>query len=193
MTDRDRRWTTRIEDSSRRALVVVAPLRDDGLPFPLQPRTPLTVGWPTDTGFFVAVCTLRGLGEDVVATWILDVARIERQQRRSAYRLPLSAPLTLRSGTGEIEGRTCDVSEGGLRCIQPRRSAPELGDAIHLEVALPDEEPIVARAKVVRAREVSVTEVDLGLAFVVIDAEDGERLRRFIFEEQLRRRSAGTT
>lgn len=79
-----------------------------------------------------------------------------------------------------------------LRCTQPRRTAPDLGDTVHVELTLPEAEPVIAPAKVVRHREVDAGTVDIGLEFVVIDAEATERLRRFIFEEQLRRRSVGT-
>ena len=189
MTGRDRHWLTRVEATADQAMCVVAPLRQDGEPYPLQPGTPLFVGWPTEIGFLQATCTLRGRGEEAIATWVLDVVRVERQQRRCSYRLELSAPVTLRSPGGVVQGRTCDVSEGGLRCSQPRRSAPDLGATVGLELPLPDEPPVVARATVVRRDDTSAAQVELGLRFVVIDAEDVERLRLFIFEEQLRRRA----
>ena len=189
MADRDRHWLTRVEATADRTMCVVAPLREDGELFPLQPGTPLFVGWPTEVGFLKATCTLRGRGEEVIATWMLDVVRVERQQRRSSYRLELSAPVMLGLLGRAAQGRICDVSEGGLRCSQLRRSAPDLGETVDLELRLPDEPPVVARATVVRQHETSATQVELGLRFVVIDAEDVERLRRFIFEEQLRRRA----
>lgn len=192
MVERDHRWLTRVEWSHGDILCVVAPLRDDGEPYPLEPGEGLTVGWSTEVGYLVAVGALRGYGEDVIATWGIAVSRVERQQRRAAFRLPLSAAVKIRGSSAEIVGRTCDLSEGGLRCTQPRRNAPELGETVHVELELPDEEPVIARAKVVRHREVDATKVDIGLSFVVIDAEETERIRRFIFEEQLRRRGAGT-
>lgn len=192
MVERDHRWLTRVEWSHGDVLCVIAPLRDDGEPYPLQPGEALTVGWSTEVGYLVALGALRGYGQDVIATWGIGVSRVEQQQRRSAFRLPLSTPVKVRGSSTEITGRTSDVSEGGLRCTQPRRNAPELGETVHVELELPGEESVIARAKVVRHREVDATNVDIGLAFVVIDAEETERIRRFIFEEQLRRRSVGT-
>lgn len=51
---------------------------------------------------------------------------------------------------------------------------------------------MVARAEVVRALEPSTSEVELGLRFTVVEAAATEQLRRYVFEEQLRRRNAGT-
>ncbi len=192
MVERDRRWLTRVEWTHGDLLCVIAPLRDDGNVYPLEPGEALTVGWSTEVGYLVAIGTLRGYGKDVIATWGIAVSRVEQQQRRAAFRLDLSAPVKVRGSSTEITGRTCDISEGGLRCTQPRRNAPEMGETVHVELEIPDEDPVIARAKVVRHREIDATKVDIGLAFVVIDAEQTERIRRFIFEEQLRRRSSGT-
>jgi c-di-GMP-binding flagellar brake protein YcgR len=192
MSDRDRRWISRVEWTQRHFVCVIAPLRQDGEAVPLPVGTTLLVGWPTDLGFLQATSTLRGLRTDVVVTWILEVTAVARQQRRSSYRLDLTAPVTVRTAGRETPGRTCDVSEGGVRCSQPRRFAPGIGETVDLELELPDGPPVLARATVIRHHDVSPGEVEIGLRFVMIDADEAERLRLFIFEEQLRRRSLGT-
>ena len=74
------------------------PPRQDGAPFSLKAGSEVTIGWPTDLGYLEATAALRGPGEDRIATWLVDVQRIDRQQRRSSYRLDLTLPLVVRQG-----------------------------------------------------------------------------------------------
>lgn len=158
MCDRDRRWRTRVEWAEGTRLCVIAPLRPDGQVWPLLPGARLLVGWPSPLGFLEATCGLEEVSQDVVRSWLLTVERVDRQQRREAYRLEIAVPAILRHG-----------------------------DRAPVEVR-----PVVARAEVVRALEPSTSEVELGLRFTVVEAAATEQLRRYVFEEQLRRRNAGT-
>lgn len=195
--DRDRRWATRVEWTQGRQVCVVAPLRDDGEPYPLDAGTPLVLSWPTDTGFLEGTGRLEALGEDNVVTWVLGIVKVARQQRRAAYRLDLSVPVEVcpDGSSAPVEARTLDLSEGGLRITHPKRSAPEVGQTLHVEFDLPESESgvatVLARATAVRVKETTGADVEVGLRFAVIDAATSEAIRRFIFEEQLRRRSRG--
>jgi hypothetical protein len=188
LVDLDRMWVTRVEWVEQWTMCVIAPLRQDGEPFPLQPGSRVTVGWPTQLGYLEAAAELRGPGQERIATWIIDVKRIDRKQRRSSYRLDVTVPLTIRQGERSLQGTIQDLSEGGLRCFTSKQGAPEHGEVVDLEFDLHDVGGIVARARVVRIEDRGATEVGLGLAYVVLETEAAENLRRFVFAEQLRRR-----
>lgn len=182
-------WPTRVEWMEGWALEVVAPLRHDGTPWPIEPGWSLTIGWPTDRGFMEGTGVYRGAGRDVVTTWIVDIARVERRQRRNAYRLPLRVAVSFDVGGRIIDGTSHDLSESGLQCVVPARHAPRRGEVVAFELALPELEPLTAEGRVVRCRERSATEMELGVAFTRVEAERVEQLRRFVFAEQLRRRA----
>lgn len=184
------RWPTRVETVAPAGLEVVAPTRTLGEAILPDPGTEVTVSWTTDLGEMVASGSLTGTGFDVVPTWQVAVARVERHQRRAAYRLPVALPLTLRATAGSEELRTNDLSEGGLRCRLPVAGAPEPGTVLEGSLELPDGVVVLLRLRVVRVSEPSDGEVDVGIAFEDVDAAAAEHVRRFVFEEQLRRRAA---
>jgi hypothetical protein len=184
------RWPTRVETVAATALEVVAPTRTLGEAILPDPGTDVTVSWTTDLGEMVASGTLAATGFDVVPTWQVAVSRVERHQRRAAYRLPVALPLTLRGGSGTDQLHTSDLSEGGLRCRLPVARTPEPGTAFDGSLELPDGVVVLLRLRVVRVSEPSDGEVDVGLAFEDVDPAAAEHVRRFVFEEQLRRRAS---
>lgn len=198
----DRTWRTRVEGTEELTICVVAPLRPAGESFAFGPAEPLQVVWANDRGVLVASGTLRAIEHDVVDLWVIDVLQVERSQRREAFRLPLTAPIVV-GGWGQTSaGETRDLSETGLRCRLPARSAPAPGDAVEATLELPEQPSLVLAGAVAHRDEVTrplseriatnspAPEVELGIAFVGLDAAVTERLRRFVFDEQLRRRSA---
>jgi hypothetical protein len=192
----DRRWLTRIDDRDGTHLVLVAPTRPRGEAILPEVGAVVRFGWAAETGFREAAGVLAGTGEDVVATWVLAVRTVEKRQRRGAFRLAVSVPVELVLGARTLAAITRDLSEGGLRCVLPLGSQGEPGDRVEVRLALPDAPPVEAAATVVRRRveppsAAGPGEVELGVAFVDADPSRAEALRRFVFAEQLRRRSAG--
>lgn len=194
--DRDRTWATRVEAVTGSRLVVVAPTVAPGRVVPLAVGGSVVVTWPTELGLMRADGLLVDVEHDVVTSWVLEVERTDRAQRRSAFRLPVALAAVLRPAGGPsvpTTARTEDVSELGVSCTVPVTDAPQVGAAVEVTIAVPDDEPIVADAFVVRADllplvEDGPREVRLGLRLVDDDEERRERLRRFVLDEQLRRR-----
>lgn len=185
----ERAWTTRVEWTEGAQMGVIAPLRPDGRPVPLEPGAELSVGWPTPLAYLEAVARLRGEGDDRIATWVLDVREVAHHQRRSAYRLDVAIPLTMQVGDRTLDGTARDLSEVGLRCVVPRADVPALDVTAELRFDLPDVGELAARGRVVRVEPVTPTEAAVGLTYVGLAADAAEALRRFVFEEQLRRRN----
>lgn len=168
---------------------VIAPLLPDGRPVPLEPGSALSVGWPTALGYLEAAASLQGAGDDRIATWVMEVREVRQHQRRSAYRLEVALPVTMRIGERAIRATIRDLSEAGLRCGVPRGEAPSLDTRVDLEFALRDVGEIAARGRVIRVEPATATEVEVGLTYIDLGTDTAEDLRRFVFQEQLRRRN----
>lgn len=192
----DRTWPTRVDEVSGSRLVVVAPTQALGEPVEVEVGGAVVVTWPTQLGVVVADGLLVDVAHDVVASWVLEVARTDRSQRRSAFRLPVTLAAVLRPAGGPsvpAQARTQDVSEVGVACTVEVSDAPPLGATVEITIAIPHGEPLVAEAHVVRADllppiEGEVRRVRLGLRLVDDDPDRRERLRRYVLDEQLRRR-----
>ena len=188
------RWTTRVEAVGPRRVEVVAPTRRQAGPILPEPGTGIELSWTTAVGKLTGEGSVVGTGEDVVATWIVELGNVERHQRRRAYRQQVPVLLVLSWRDRRVEARTCDLSEGGAGVVLPAGSAPRDGEHVHAVVTLCDEQRLESDAEVVRVRELPRLAheprlVAVGIAFVGDDPERPETLRRFVFEEQLRRRS----
>lgn len=152
--------------------------------------------------------------------WTLDVAGpAVRLQRRAFVRVPVSVPVVVRTRRldavpaaeaeaapcGEdgaeapvipetLQGRTLDVSEGGLRCLLP---VPALPADLPVDVAFTlDGDLFDLRAEIVRALPPRADGrgdtgmVETAIRFVA-PGQRGDDLRRVVFAEQVRLRRAG--
>ncbi len=181
---------SRIEAKDGWTLTIVAPTRGAGRPIRVAADEEVTIGWGDQEGWWRAVTTLSGTGTDVVELWHLAAQRVERWQRRNAFRLDVAVPVRLRVEGRSVETTTLDVSETGLRCQVPFRDAPGVGTALHVDLTLPDELAVPANLPASVARsERREQGVELGLAFAIEDPKVREILRRFVFETQLHRRA----
>lgn len=187
--DDSHRWPTRLETRSATEIVVVAPARrlGDAILPPIGAR--VDVVWTTEIGEMVARGALSRIDLDVVHLWVVQVHRVERYQRRAAYRLPIALRAVLRPSTGPIDATTADLSEGGLRLRLATEGAPVIGDEVDVGVHLPTGAVVLARARIVRSVGPVDGEIELGLAFVAPDDAAADLIRRFVIEEQLRRRA----
>lgn len=190
-----RSWTTRVEAVGPRRVEVVAPTRRRAGPILPEPGTGIELSWTTAVGKLAGEGSVVGTGEDVVATWIVELGNVERHQRRRAYREQVPVLLVLSWRDRQVDTRTCDLSEGGAGVVLPAGSAPRDGEHVHVVLTLGDEQRLASDAEVVRVRELPHLAdeprlVEVGLAFVGDDPERTETLRRFVFEEQLRRRAS---
>lgn len=192
----DRTWPTRVDAVAESRLVVVAPTSAPGEVVPLAIGGSVVVTWPTELGLITADGLLVDVEHDVVASWVLEVERTDRSQRRTAFRLPVALAAVLRPAGGPsvpAHARTEDVSELGVSCTVAVADAPSIGASVEVTIAIPGGDPLVADAHVVRADllppvDGEARQVRLGLRLEDDDPERRERLRRYVLDEQLRRR-----
>lgn len=184
-------WRTRVELVDGTSLTLVAPTRALGDAIVPEVGRPVVMGWATTDGYFEAECTFVSTGVDTVVTWVLAARRIERMQRRAAFRIEASGPVTLRIDGSEVEGRLRNLSEGGLCCALPASLAPEEGAPLEVVAELEELGTFETPATVVRTPPGSETgQVEIGVAFTGLSDADVEDLRQYVFAEQLRRRRA---
>ena len=181
---------SRIEAKDGWTLTIVAPTQGAGRPIRVTADEEVTIGWGDHEGWWRAVTTLAGTDTDVVEMWHLAAQRVERWQRRNAFRLEVAVPVRLRVEGRSVDTTTLDLSETGLRCQVPFRDAPGIGTALHVDLTLPEDVAVPANlpASVARAERLEQV-IELGLAFAVEDPKVRELLRRFVFETQLHRRA----
>jgi hypothetical protein len=196
LSDADRVWRSRVEEQQGRRLAVVAPLDAAGEPVRPGRRVTVTLAWPSKLGHLEAIAEVVGLEEGDAPLWRLDVRTSELSQRRSAFRLDVQQPLALvvlegdLAAAGELEATTRNLSEGGFAC--------ELHSKLDLDADLPvavtlrlPVGTISGNGRVVRAVDTISGGVEIGVAFEGLDEYEAERLRQWVFEEQLNRRAAG--
>lgn len=187
--------TTRVESVDGWQLTVVAPTRRSGQAVAVAPATPVAVEWGDQAGWWRAATSVAGIDQDVVTVWRLATERVERWQRRRAFRLETVVPVVLRAAGRSLETATRDLSEGGLRCRVPAELAPSDGELLAVDLRLPGEhggQLDGVPARVVRVEWDHTPYAELGLALQPGEqpelSEVVERLRRYVFEEQLEQR-----
>ncbi|GGI05090.1 hypothetical protein GCM10011354_12360 [Egicoccus halophilus] len=191
LVDVDRVWRSRVEVQQGRELVVIAPTRPMGPPILPEPGRGVVVGWPSAWGYLEAQARLTRADAGDIATWVLDVERSALSQRRAAFRLDARLALTITvDRVGEVPATTRNLSEGGLACELPLRHELDAGTPLGFALQLPDGR-LVGQGMVIRAVRMVPDGTELGIAFDELDPAEAERLRQYVFEEQLARRASG--
>jgi hypothetical protein len=93
------------------------------------------------------------------------------------------------------------AAKSGVRCRVASRDGPDVLDDVEVELAIADQPPLVLTGRVVRAQALTRTpaqiategpaeaRTELGIALLGLDRGVTDRLRRYVFGEQLRRRA----
>jgi c-di-GMP-binding flagellar brake protein YcgR len=90
----------------------------------------------------------------------------------------------------QLSGVTSDLSEGGALVVVPAPVDAVAGQRARVRLTLAADEVLLLDAEVVRLGAERDGERSLGLRFCDLGGELEDRVRRFVLEEQLRRRHA---
>jgi c-di-GMP-binding flagellar brake protein YcgR len=174
--------TSRIEDVTPSRILLAIP--SDGLnTHLLPPGTQVEVQWIAKRGLGRVPGT--GVGKRIAAVPCLEVDLREDPQvlqRRDDVRVEAALDVLVWPDDEDAPptaATTLDLSGGGIRI----RIAGDwqVGNVVHVRVALPEDEPVEAAGRIVRAVEDEETGISFGVRFEDIDDGDRERLIRFVF------------
>lgn len=177
---------SRVEDSGDGTVVVARPSHAGSTPVSARPGDVLVLAWTTDQAMYELPVELAEVDLGHVPTWRLRPrGKVRRRQRRGAFRLEVA--LSARLGTpSQAAGiaQVHDLSEGGLRCTPPDGFGLAAGDAVWVELSLP-EATVKLDATVARVSDHG----EVGLAFQGVEEATAEQVRSHLFAEQLARRA----
>ncbi|HEY4410241.1 MAG TPA: PilZ domain-containing protein [Acidimicrobiia bacterium] len=176
---------TRVEDRRADRLVVAVPQNPDR-PGPLsRPPDFVAVRWTGPRGIGMVEATVGIVTRaGIVPTWEL-VGRGQPVlfQRRRYARVPVVLPARVVTRRGPWGITILDLAEGGIRCLAPQMVPIEPGEPI--EVAFDfDGLGVTSGAEVVRWA-LAPGGVTIVFRFVGLGRADADRLRRFVFRQEL--------
>lgn len=183
---------TRVEDARPGAVVISRPTDAAGHPLRASPGEELVLRWTSESGLHEVTGVLQEVVDDPVPCWVVGARSLGPVvQRREGFRLPVRLPLTLRArsdGAATVEGTVCDLSEGGLGLRVPARAPLESGMAVEVVFML-DDGDVTAAAVLVRLGPPVDGERAGGARFDEPGDELATRIRRYVLQEQIRRRA----
>jgi hypothetical protein len=177
--------SSRVEDRLGDRLVVAVPQDPDGLRPVRRPADWVALRWNNPRGIgMVEATVVTATRAGIVPTWEL-VGRGEPAlfQRRRYARVPVVLP-------GRAEGRRgawgltiLDVAEGGIRCLTSQVAPFDPGEPIEVSFDI-DGLPFMAQAEVVRWG-LAPGGVNIVFRFTDLPRGEADRLRRFVFRQEL--------
>ncbi len=177
---------TRVEEAADE-VVVARPSHAGATPASAMPGDGLELRWRSPDGLRDLAVELVADIDDPVPMWRLrPTGTVRLRQRRETFRLGIAMSVRLAGEAGaRAPARVRDLSEGGLACSAPADLPLDTGTWVEVELTL-DGSALRLPAEVVRACPAG----EVGLRFGHVAESDAERIRRFLFSEQLARKPA---
>ncbi|HEV7862218.1 MAG TPA: PilZ domain-containing protein [Acidimicrobiia bacterium] len=176
---------SRVEDRRDARLVIAVP-QDPAGPRPVRrPADWVAVRWTNPRGIGMLEATVIAASRaGIVPTWEL-VGRGEPAlfQRRRYARVPVVMPARAVARRGAWGLTILDVAEGGIRCLAPQVAPFDPGEIIELSFDV-DGMLFAARAEVVRWG-LAPGGVNIVFRFTDLPRGEADRLRRFVFRQEL--------
>lgn len=182
--------SSRLEDLRDSTLTISAPstptiptlFSDIGKPVVLQ--------WTTSRGVCDVLGTVVAVERTPLPLWIVHADKEPSlHQRRNFARLAVALPIVLVDAEGrQTRVTTMDFSEGGMSCALPPDEPVLAGDRLEAFVVVGDR-LFMTTAVVVRSHVSAGKGITASFRFEGLQRRDADRVRHFIFNEQLRRRA----
>jgi hypothetical protein len=174
---------SRVEDRRGPIIAVAVPQDPHGEPLD-RPTHWVALRWTTARGIgMFEAGVVAASREGIVPTWELR-GRGEPAlfQRRRYARVPVVLPARATGRRGAWGLTILDVAEGGIRCVAPQLAPFEPGEPV--EVSFDVDGEFAARAEVVRWG-VAPGGVNIVFRFTDLPRAEADRLRRFVFRQEL--------
>jgi hypothetical protein len=176
---------SRIEDRRGDHLVVAVPQPPDQ-PMPLrQPDDWVALRWTGQRGIGMVEATVAAATRaGIVPTWEL-VGRGEPAlfQRRRYARVPVVLPGRAVGRRGAWGLTILDLAEGGIRCLASQVAPFDPGEPV--EVSFDVDGSVLTASAVVVRWGLAPGGVTIVFRFLDLPRSDGDRLRRFVFRQEL--------
>ena len=176
---------SRVEDQRRDRLVVAVPQDPAELRPVHRPEEWVALRWTSPRGIGMVEATVeRATRTGIVPTWEL-AGRGEPAvfQRRRYARVPVVLPGRALARRGAWGLTILDVAEGGIRCLASQVAPFDPGEPVEVSFDI-DGMPLTARAEVVRWG-LAPGGVTIVFRFTDLPRSDADRLRRFVFRQEL--------
>jgi c-di-GMP-binding flagellar brake protein YcgR len=140
------------------------------------------VFWKTKEAARALPAQVLAVEQGPVVRWRLQITGpSEASQRRDAVRARVTLPVQVGYGTVELAGETVDLSEAGLRATcEGFGLPPEPGTTLALVLHLADGE-VSTNAEVARLQARGARWL-LSISFLDLPENDGDRIRRQVFQ-----------
>lgn len=185
--------SSRLEDVQDANLVVSAPSTPTIPILFSDVGEPVVIQWTTHRGICDVTGTVVAVERKPLPLWFVRADKKPTlHQRRQFARLAVTLPIVLVDAEGrQMRVVTVDFSEGGMSCALPAGESVHPGD--RLEAFILVDLLFSTTAVVVRNQTSANGVTTASFRFEGLDRRDADRVRRFIFSEQLRRRAGAGT
>jgi hypothetical protein len=176
---------SRVEDRRGDRLVVAVPQDPAGLRPVRRPEEWVALRWTSPRGIGMVEATVtKSTRAGIVPTWEL-VGRGQPAlfQRRRYARVPVVLPGRAVGRRGAWGLTILDEAEGGVRCLASQVAPFDPGEPVEVSFDA-DGLPLTARAEVVRWG-LAPGGVTIVFRFTGLPRNDADRLRRFVFRQEL--------
>lgn len=179
---------SRVEDAAGRTVVVSWPTDAAGHRLPGEPGDAVSLTWTSRWGFHRLEGSIVETRAEPVPLWcVRPLAAPPALQRRDAFRLETHLRVVLHAEEA-VEATIVDLSEGGFGFVVAAEDAPRPGQAVETTLPIGDGD-IPMRGTVVRIGDPAGGRRSGGVRFEGMTEEAATRLRRYVLQEQIRRRS----
>ncbi|HVW34896.1 MAG TPA: PilZ domain-containing protein [Acidimicrobiia bacterium] len=176
---------SRVEDRRSDRLVIAVPLDPAGTGPVQRPSEWVALRWTNPRGVGMLEATVVAASRaGIVPTWEL-MARGQPAlfQRRRYARVPVILPARVLDRRGAWGITILDLAEGGVRCLAATRAPFDPGEPVDVSFDV-DGVELTARSEVVRWG-MAPGGVTVAFRFVGLPRADADRLRRFVFRQEL--------
>jgi c-di-GMP-binding flagellar brake protein YcgR len=185
----DRWLPSRVEGRGLGELTVAAPELDQAI-IEADRGEPVTVRWLTRRGVGEFHGEVAHVGVYPVPNWVVHTAEdVTITQRRRYARAPIALPVWCTTGAAgrrsTKEGMTVDLGEGGLQVLVKGLPPLDQGMTVGIRLIL-DKTPLEVDSEVIRADPGDNGFQTLALNFVDLPPREADRIRRFVFQAELK-------
>lgn len=185
---------SRIEDLGAHHLLVAAPTTPTIPVLMADPGDLVKVQWVCNRGLCELEARVDGCKRGPLPAWVLiATSEPKLHQRRRYARIAVALPLTITVDGSESvhETTTINIGEGGMTCTLGADQHIEPGETAEV-IAEIDGTAFSAQAFCLRTTVDSESGISAAsFRFEQLDLNQADRLRRYIFHEEMRRRSQG--